>query len=132
MQVSYTSRYALGLFFNEQLSVAPTESCINFVDGNPVIRYWTLEDEKRRLGQTNRSQNNSSSAVVHTSVSFGAENIDRNAKEIQEILLKCVAETCKSLQGKDPAFVKCHKWRYSQVRFNKICNLKKNILMFSN
>lgn len=116
-QVSYTSRYALGLFYNEKLAVDPTESCINFVDGNPMIRYWTLEDEKRKLGETNRSlDNNASSAVVHTSVSFGAENIDRNAQEVQEILLKSVAETCKSLQGQNPAFVKCHKWRYSQVK----------------
>lgn len=121
MQVSYTSRYALGLFYNEKLAVAPTEYCVNFVDGNPMIRYWTLEDEKRRLGETNRSMGNASSAVVHTSVSFGAENIDRNAKEVQEILLKSVAETCKSLQGKDPAVVKCQKWRYSQVNFFYKC-----------
>lgn len=115
MQVSYTSRYALGLFYNEKLAVDASESCINFVDGNPAIRYWTLEDEKRRLGQANRSVDHASSAVIHTSVSFGAENIDRNAKDVQEMLLKCVAGTCKSLQGKEPAFVKCHKWRYSQV-----------------
>lgn len=115
-QVSYTSRYALGLFYNEKLAVVPTDSSINFVDGNPVIRYWTLEDEKRKLGETNGSE--TSAAVVHTSVSFGAEYIDRNAQDVQEILLKSVAETCKSLQGKDPEFVKCHKWRYSQVHTN--------------
>lgn len=117
-QVQYTSRYALGLFYNEKVSIAPTESCMNFVDGNPVIRYWTLEDEKRLLGQPNKSFDANSSAVVHTSVSFGAENIDRNADEVKEILLKGVAETCNSLQGKEPAFVKCHKWRYSQVNIS--------------
>lgn len=119
MEVSYSSRYALGLFYNEKLSVAPTESSINYVDDNPAIRYWTLEDEKRRLGQTNTSVENSTAAVVHTSTTFGAENIDRNADDIKEILLKCVKDTCKSLQGKEPAFVKCHKWRYSQVNIIK-------------
>jgi len=89
---------------------------MNFIDGNPVIRYWTLEDEKRLLGQTNKCFEESfSSAVVHSSVSFGAENIDRNAEDIQRVLLERVAQTCKSLQGKEPAFVKCQKWRYSQV-----------------
>lgn len=121
MQVSYTSRYALGLFYNEKLNILPNESCINFVEGNPVIRYWTVEDEKRNLGKKKRSLETVSASVVHTSVSFGAENIDHNADEVKEILLKCVSETCKSLQGKDPAFVKCHKWRYSQV--NKIDKL---------
>lgn len=115
IEVTYTSRYAMGLFYNEKLTILPNESCINFVEGNPVIRYWTVEDEKRQLGQKNRSLDNTSACVVHTSVAFGAENIDHNADDVKQILLKRVSETCKSLQGKDPAFVKCHKWRYSQV-----------------
>ncbi|XP_037052492.1 renalase-like [Bradysia coprophila] len=114
-QVSYTSRYALGLFYNEKLTIAPSESCMNFVDGDAMVRYWTLEDEKRQLGRVNKSFDNASSAVVHTSVTFGAENIDRDAKDVQQILLERVEKTCKSLHGAVPAFVKCHKWRYSQV-----------------
>lgn len=115
-QVSYTSRYALGLFYDEKVSIDPTEYCVNFKD-DPVIRYWTLEDEKRQLGEMNRSRIECpSSSVVHTSVSFGAENIDRNAEDVKDVLLNQVTLTCKTLQGKEPAFVKCHKWRYSQVK----------------
>lgn len=88
---------------------------MNFVDGDTIVRYWTLEDEKRQLGGTNKSLVGASSAVIHTSVSFGADNIDRDAKDVQKILLERVGKTCKSLQGIDPTFVKCHKWRYSQV-----------------
>lgn len=103
---------------------------MNFVDGDPIIRYWTLEDEKRQLGQANQSIKAASSAIIHTSVTFGAANIDRDAADIQKILLQSVEKTCKSLHGAVPAFVKCHKWRYSQVWCFAHCRLKENVSDF--
>lgn len=55
-------------------------------------------------------------AVFHSSVGFGMENIDKDANEIQRLLLAEV----KTLfpEWPEPKSVKCQKWRYSQV-FNK-------------
>jgi renalase len=115
-EVSYTSRYALGLFYNEQLTVRSPEAAVNFVDDNPVVRYWTLEDEKRRLGNPDAPRESSSAVVIHTSVEFGAENIDKQLEDMKELLLAEIKGKFKTLEGKDPEYVKCQKWRYSQVK----------------
>jgi len=54
-------------------------------------------------------------AVFHSSVGFGMENIDKDANEIQRLLLAEV----KTLfpEWPEPKSVKCQKWRYSQVIF---------------
>ncbi|CAG7835216.1 unnamed protein product [Allacma fusca] len=114
-EVSYTSRYALGLFYNTQLIINPPEAAVNFVDDNPIVRYWTLEDEKRRLGDSNRPRDSNSAVVIHTSVTFGAENIDKELDNIKEVLLTEIKGKFKTLEGAQPDYVKCHKWRYSQV-----------------
>lgn len=53
------------------------------------------------------------SLVVHTSVSFGLENLEKDKEEVQAIIME---ELLKVLPGlPQPVSVKCHKWRYSQV-----------------
>lgn len=51
--------------------------------------------------------------MVHTSVSFGLENLEKDKEEVQAIIME---ELLKVLPGlPQPVSVKCHKWRYSQV-----------------
>lgn len=53
------------------------------------------------------------SLVVHTSVSFALENLEKDNDDVQTIILE---ELKKVLPGlPQPVSVKCHKWRYSQV-----------------
>lgn len=113
--VTYTSRYALGLFFSEKLEPASGEGAANYVDGDPIIRYWTVENLKRSLGSTEASSSEVSAVVVHTTVQFGKENMDKSVDEVKEILLKHIQGKFKTLEGKIPESVKCQKWRYSQV-----------------
>lgn len=53
------------------------------------------------------------SLVVHTSVSFGLENLEKDKEDVQAIILE---ELNKVLPGlPQPVGVKCQTWRYSQV-----------------
>jgi predicted NAD/FAD-dependent oxidoreductase len=63
--IQYKSRYAVGLYFDRRIEVAPGEQKYNFVrkSGNPIC-YWTLEEDKTT---------GNSFIVVHTTVSFGKE-----------------------------------------------------------
>lgn len=51
--------------------------------------------------------------MVHTSVSFGLENLEKDKEEVQPLILE---ELRKVLPGlPPPVSVRCQKWRYSQV-----------------
>ncbi|TMS21808.1 Renalase [Larimichthys crocea] len=53
------------------------------------------------------------SLVVHTSVPFGLEHLEKDKEEVQPIILQ---ELYKMLPGlPQPISIKCQKWRYSQV-----------------
>lgn len=53
------------------------------------------------------------SLVVHTSVSFGLENLEQDKEKIQPIILEELYKLLPELP--QPVSVKCQKWRYSQV-----------------
>nr|XP_014352485.1 PREDICTED: renalase [Latimeria chalumnae] len=53
------------------------------------------------------------SIVVHTSVSFGVENLERNKDEVQPLILEQLEKVLPGLPK--PASIKCQKWRFSQV-----------------
>lgn len=53
------------------------------------------------------------SVVLHTSVPFGIEHVDRTVPEAEPILKEALKRAFPDLPT--PKALKCHKWRYSQV-----------------
>lgn len=54
------------------------------------------------------------SVVVHTSVHFGLEHLEKATEEVQAIILQELQKVMPGLP--EPETIKCQKWRYSQVR----------------
>ncbi|XP_062859258.1 renalase isoform X2 [Trichomycterus rosablanca] len=106
--VSYSSRYALGLFYKASVHIG-VPWVAKYVTNNPCIRYIAIDDKKRNL----ESKQSGPSVVVHTSVPFGTEHLEKTLEEVQPIILQ---ELQKVMQGlPEPESIKCQKWRYSQV-----------------
>lgn len=51
--------------------------------------------------------------MVHTTVSFGLENLEKDKEEVQALILEELYKLLPELP--QPVGVKCQKWRYSQV-----------------
>jgi len=104
--VQYSARYALGLFWDRPAAL-PVPWGAQYVTGHPAVRYVAVDNVKR--GQDAAP----TSAVIHTSVEFGAAHVEMTPEEVQPILERHVAELFPDWP---PATaVKCQKWRYSQV-----------------
>ncbi|ELT99581.1 hypothetical protein CAPTEDRAFT_156960 [Capitella teleta] len=104
--VSYSARFALGLFFSPVVTINVPWS-VKYVERDPVIRYIAIDNKKRDSDQD-------VSMVVHTTVPFGLENIERDKDTIcQEVVLPRLRELMPDLPT--PVSVKNHKWRFSQV-----------------
>ncbi|KAG7218028.1 hypothetical protein INR49_020691 [Caranx melampygus] len=107
-QVVYSSRFALALFFPPDV-VLGFSWAARYVSDNNCIRYLAVDDRKRNAD----SPGLGSSLVVHTSVSFGLQHLERDKEDVQPIILE---ELHKLLPGlPQPISIKCQKWRYSQV-----------------
>jgi predicted NAD/FAD-dependent oxidoreductase len=79
-------------------------------DPKSIFRFVSLDNVKRNV------KTDSTSVVFHTSVNFGAENVEKTVDQVRSEL---VAEAEKLFPNwPKPDNVKCQKWRYSQV--NKI------------
>ncbi|NWV71984.1 RNLS Renalase, partial [Malurus elegans] len=106
--VSYSSRYALGLFYEAGTGLAvPWAAC--YVADNPCIRFISIDNEKRNI----ESPEIGPSVVVHTTVTFGSEHLDSDPAEVQKLILSHLQRIVPSLP--QPSSIKFHKWRYSQV-----------------
>ncbi|XP_035705383.1 renalase isoform X2 [Folsomia candida] len=113
-KVQYTTRFALGLFYDSKegpFANLQDSQPLNFID-DPIIRYWSVENRKR--GTEDHEQ---CAIVAHTSVMFGAENMNKSPDSVKDLLLEKVYENLKPAisSTKLHHFVKCHKWKYSQV-----------------
>ncbi|XP_031168066.1 renalase isoform X2 [Sander lucioperca] len=101
--VVYSSRFAVALFFSPDVVFSFPWSA-RYVPDNRCIRYIKHNADSSRLGP---------SLVVHTSVSFGAEHLERDTQDVQPIILQELHTLLPALP--QPISIKCHKWRYSQV-----------------
>ncbi|KAM6951436.1 renalase isoform 2-T2 [Aplochiton taeniatus] len=107
-EVSYSSRYALGLFFSPSAHI-DVPWAATYLSNSPCIRFIAVDDRKRSA----ESPDCGSSMVVHTSVPFGIRHLEKDKEEVQPIILE---ELNKLLPGlPEPISIKCQKWRYSQV-----------------
>ncbi|XP_037083968.1 renalase-like [Pollicipes pollicipes] len=104
--VEYSSRYALGLFFDKPGAVDVPWGA-TYVSDHPVIRYVAVDNVKRGKDTA------PTSVVVHTSVAFGVEHVEKTPDQVQPILLRHVTELFPDWPV--PVTIKCQKWRFSQV-----------------
>ncbi|KAM6203354.1 renalase isoform 2-T2 [Sarcoramphus papa] len=105
---SYSSRYALGLFYEAGTRI-DVPWAAQYITDNPCIRFISIDNKKRNI----ESPEIGPSVVVHTTVTFGSEHLDSDPAEVQQLILSHLERIVPSLPK--PASVKCQKWRYSQV-----------------
>ena len=105
-QVQYSSRYALGLGFedpNVPASVPWTARYFN----HPIIRYACWDNKKRNCS------NKKPSLLVHTSVPFGLEHLEQDKETVHTIITRALSEVVPCLPA--PSYSHLIRWRYSQV-----------------
>ncbi|NXN61288.1 RNLS Renalase, partial [Rynchops niger] len=106
--VSYSSRYALGLFYEAGTRI-DVPWAAQYITDNPCIRFISIDNKKRNI----ESPEIGPSVVVHTTVAFGSEYLDSDPAELQQLILSHLERIVPSLPK--PASIKCQKWRYSQA-----------------
>ncbi|NXH15430.1 RNLS Renalase, partial [Bucco capensis] len=106
--VSYSSRYALGLFYEAGTGI-DVPWAAKYITDNPCVRFISIDNKKRNI----ESPEIGPSVVVHTTVPFGSAHLDSEAAEVQQIILSHLQRIVPSLPK--AASIKCQKWRYSQV-----------------
>lgn len=140
-EVVYSSRFAIALFFSPDVVFRFSWSA-RYVPNNHIIRYMAADSRKRNAGQSASSPacvylpvclpHHSSihvcvhpdtpgcgpSLVVHTSVRFGQEHLEKDKEEVQTIVLQELYKLLPDLP--QPISIKCQKWRYSQVTFYRM------------
>ncbi|ROT61390.1 putative renalase isoform X2 [Penaeus vannamei] len=107
--VDYSSRYALGLFYEKgtSISLKDSEASAQYVTNDPIIRFVAIDNQKRG------AEDNAPSVVIHTSVPFGKAHVEKTPEQVQPMLVKRVKEMFP--EWPEPNFIKCQKWRFSQV-----------------
>ncbi|XP_061564757.1 renalase [Cololabis saira] len=107
--VSYSSRFALALFFPPDAELGVSWGA-RYVSDSSCIRYIAVDDRKRGAGAPGRGP----TLVVHTSVPFGLQHLERDKEAVQPLILQELSRLLPQLP--QPLSIKCHKWRYSQVQ----------------
>jgi len=104
--VKYSSRFALGLFYDEAAAVPSCSWSGKYID-HPVIRYASWDTAKRATGSKGKT------LLLHTSVPFGIKHFNSTNSEVQELIEQTLKELIPGLP------LSCHsyllRWRYSQV-----------------
>ncbi|XP_053244605.1 renalase isoform X1 [Podarcis raffonei] len=106
--VSYSSRYALGLFYEAGTQI-DVPWAARYISDNPCIRFISIDNKKRNI----ESPDVAPSVVVHTSVPFGTSHLESDKEKVQQLILDQLKDVVPNLPK--PASIKCHRWRYSQV-----------------
>lgn len=107
--VEYSSRYALGLFYEEgaQVSLKDEKAAAQYITNDPIARFIAVDNRKRG------ADTGTPSVVLHTSVPFGKANVEKTPDQVKPILLKCIQDMYP--HWPEAKTVKCQKWRFSQV-----------------
>ncbi|KAL3877396.1 hypothetical protein ACJMK2_035107 [Sinanodonta woodiana] len=107
--VTYSSRFALGLFYQPGVDLNYPWSA-KYVTDNSCIRFVSIDNRKRGV----ESPHIGPSLCVHTSVPFGIQNVEEDKEKVKAVIIEHLKEVLPDLS--DPIEVKSQKWRYSQVQ----------------
>ncbi|XP_017897022.1 PREDICTED: renalase isoform X1 [Capra hircus] len=106
--VSYSSRYALGLFYEAGTKIdVPWAG--RYITSNPCIRFISIDNKKRNI----ESSEIGPSLVIHTTVPFGVTYLEHSIEDVQELIFQQLENILPGLP--QPVATKCQKWRHSQV-----------------
>ena len=105
--VQYSSRYALGLFYNDSTSLPRYNWSAKYFD-NQTIRFACWDSDKRAVSQVKGR-----TLLLHTSVPFGLKNLESDKIVVQSTILNSLKDVIPGL----PEATHSHiiRWRYSQV-----------------
>jgi len=104
--VSYSTRFVLGQFYSGRVDVGAPWSC-KYITDHPIIRFIAVDNIKRnRPGAP-------TSVLVHSTVQFGLENINKSHEEVAPVLQEALHHLLPSLPPAEE--IKSLKWLYSQV-----------------
>ncbi|KAM4702681.1 renalase [Rhinophrynus dorsalis] len=106
--VTYSSRYALGMFYEAGTQI-DVPWAAKYITDNPCIRFISIDNKKRNV----ESPDVGPSLVVHTSVPFGIQHLEEDVEDVQNMILEQLESILPDLP--EPRYIKCQKWRYSQV-----------------
>ncbi|XP_053779161.1 renalase isoform X2 [Desmodus rotundus] len=106
--VSYSSRYALGIFYEAGTKIdVPWAG--QYITSNPCIRFISIDNKKRNRASSAVGP----SLVIHTTVAFGVEHLEHSTEDVQELIFQQLENILPGLP--QPVATKCQKWRHSQV-----------------
>ncbi|XP_006147662.1 renalase isoform X4 [Tupaia chinensis] len=106
--VSYSSRYALGLFYEAGTKIdVPWAG--QYITTNPCVRFISIDNKKRNI----ESPEIGPSLVIHTTVPFGVSYLEHSIEDVQELIFQQLESILPGLP--QPVASKCQKWRHSQV-----------------
>ncbi|KAI0233719.1 Renalase [Lamellibrachia satsuma] len=105
--VTYSSRFALGLFYEPGTEI-DVPWTVKYIFDDPCIRFVAIDSKKRDLYKTGTS------VVIHTSVPFA---MDHSLRDMEDICTNVVLPATRRLfpQLPHPKSALSHKWLYSQV-----------------
>nr|XP_033796117.1 renalase isoform X2 [Geotrypetes seraphini] len=106
--VTYSSRYALGLFYESGTQIDVSWAA-KYIPNNSCICYISIDNKKRNI----ESSVVGPSIVVHTGVQFGTQYLESDKKEVQKMILHQLEMLLPNLPH--PASIKCHKWRLHKL-----------------
>ncbi|XP_057681740.1 renalase isoform X2 [Corythoichthys intestinalis] len=117
--VSYSSRFALALFFapGTDLGVPWAVRYFNNYNeddgggGEPRIVCYAAVEPRKRAAEEEAGRG--PALVVHTGAPFGLRHLESDAEAVRPVVLRELRRLLPDLP--EPVAVKCHKWRYSQV-----------------
>ena len=108
--VTYSSRYALGLFFEE----CPRQLWSAKYFDDPVVRFACWDTSKRDSSSSSSSSKNRSTLLLHTGVPFGIRHLEADKEEVKQLIVERAAELIPGLPT--PTHSHILRWRYSQVQ----------------
>ena len=115
--VQYSSRYALGLFYNDGLRNFPEMGWSAKYFDDPIVRFasWDLENSQSSSSVSFSAPSTAAgkTLLVHTGVPFGIEHLEDDKMAIKDLILEKLNELIPGL----PKATHSHiiRWRYSQV-----------------
>ncbi|XP_068957884.1 renalase isoform X2 [Petaurus breviceps papuanus] len=106
--VRYSCRFALGLFYKAGTRI-DVPWAARYIPNNPYICFISIDNRKRGAD----AEELGPSVVVHTTTSFGLENLEKSNEDVQDVILQQVSRVLPGLPM--PLSTTCHRWTYSQV-----------------
>ena len=105
--VKYSSRYALGLFYDTSTICLATHWTAKYFD-DPVIRFACWDNLKRGYPDSDGR-----TLLIHTTVPFGLEHLEEEKDEVQSMILESLERLIPGLPPSSHSHI--IRWRYSQV-----------------